>query len=481
MISVPIILLVALIAALVAVCIANRNKQGKIYKFEAEKRELEAEKSKVRELHTSLLDKERFLEGDKMHFERVGNGLLASLNVLYTKSNTLSEALNRITALVGADPYDYNATDTPNIATKKPRQYRGRTSTLITKLSATTASVNEQFEIQIKCAKTLIDLAELLKEQLAAMPWISKMMSDLLINEYHNVASYLTYKDHPAPATAKRIQQAITFDIKQRMEELHLLRYKINAYEALFPWLLDYTELTDEDIKSVTNARTSDTDGSGDGEYENLKSWLSPDEYYNLSSIERYQLALDRYASSHKSNWQIGIAYERYVGYQYESKGYRVTYTGATEGLMDKGRDLIARRGDDIIVIQCKRWSINKTIHEKHIFQLFGTVTEYRIKERDTIFDNVKGLLVTTTVVSPFARECAELLGITIREKYAFDKDYPMIKCNCSRVDSEKIYHLPFDQQYDRVVIEPERGERFVKTVAEAERLGFRRAKRYLP
>jgi septal ring factor EnvC (AmiA/AmiB activator) len=105
MISIPIILLVALIVALVATCIANWNKQGKIYQLEAEKRELEAEKSKVRELHTSLSDKENLLEGDKMHFERVGNGLLASLNELYTKSNTLSEALNRIAALVGADPF----------------------------------------------------------------------------------------------------------------------------------------------------------------------------------------------------------------------------------------------------------------------------------------------------------------------------------------------------------------------------------------
>jgi hypothetical protein len=35
---------------------------------------------------------------------------------------------------------------------------------------------------------------------------------------------------------------------------------------------------------------------------------------------------------------------------------------------------------------------------------------------------------------------------------------------------------LPFDQQYDTTVIEPERGESFVATVDEAEALGFRRA-----
>ncbi len=37
--------------------------------------------------------------------------------------------------------------------------------------------------------------------------------------------------------------------------------------------------------------------------------------------------------------------------------------------------------------------------------------------------------------------------------------DYPRIKCNIARRDDERIYHLPFDQQYDTTLIEPERGE----------------------
>jgi hypothetical protein len=39
--------------------------------------------------------------------------------------------------------------------------------------------------------------------------------------------------------------------------------------------------------------------------------------------------------------------------------------------------------------------------------------------------------------------------------------------------------HLPFDQQYDATLVELERGERWVSTVAEAEALGFRRAWRW--
>ena len=57
--------------------------------------------------------------------------------------------------------------------------------------------------------------------------------------------------------------------------------------------------------------------------------------------------------------------------------------------------------------------------------------------------------------------------------------DYPCIKCNIGH-DSEgnrtKIYHLPFDQQYDNTKIEPNKGEFYAVTVKEAENAGFRRA-----
>ena len=37
------------------------------------------------------------------------------------------------------------------------------------------------------------------------------------------------------------------------------------------------------------------------------------------------------------------------------------------------GRDLIVSKEKKLFVIQCKRWAAEKTIHEKHIFQLYGT------------------------------------------------------------------------------------------------------------
>ena len=52
-----------------------------------------------------------------------------------------------------------------------------------------------------------------------------------------------------------------------------------------------------------------------------------------------------------------------------------------------------------------------------------------------------------------------------------------MIKCHVGK--TEKIYHLPFDQQYDRTQMSRDDGDIYVSTVAEAEKLGFRRAYRW--
>jgi hypothetical protein len=69
-------------------------------------------------------------------------------------------------------------------------------------------------------------------------------------------------------------------------------------------------------------------------------------------------------------------------------------------------------------------------------------------------------------------------LGVKPVETVALSKSYPMIKCNINPATRERIYHLPFDQQYDRTQIcRP--GECYVATAEEAERLGFRRAWRH--
>ena len=203
-----------------------------------------------------------------------------------------------------------------------------------------------------------------------------------------------------------------------------------------------------------------------------VRLWLTSEDYERLAPSERNQWALDRWGSRRKSRWEIGRDYERYIGYLYEQKGYKVYYQGILEGLADLGRDLIAKDRGETLVVQCKNWSRHKTIHEKHVNQLFGTATKYSIDFPDEV---VRGVLTVSNELSPLARRFAEHLEIEVHEKVPL-KEYPRIKCNVNRQTKEKIYHLPFDQLYDRTIIEPERGEFYAWTVAEAEGRGFRRA-----
>ena len=209
---------------------------------------------------------------------------------------------------------------------------------------------------------------------------------------------------------------------------------------------------------------------------DRTRLYLSAEEYHSLSVAERNQLALDRYLQNRKSKWQVGRDYEMYIGYLCEEKGYDVKYTGIIEKLEDMGRDLIATKGKDVVIIQCKNWSKEKTIHEKHVFQLFGTLVQYQLEKKAK--GNVIGVFVTTTTLSNTAHRVAEHLGIIIKENIPLG-EFPRIKCNINRQSGEKIYHLPFDQQYDSSIIEKNTEECYALTVQEAESKGFRRAMRH--
>lgn len=320
-------------------------------------------------------------------------------------------------------------------------------------------------------------LNKMREEQLAASPWLAEMIADYLYQKDIEKADYLENKPRPARKAAEEVRK-IAKEKKIIEKELLMYRYQISAYEVLFPWLEDCKELTKQDIENIRSSESDD-------EYETMRRWLSPTEYTSLSHIEKYQLALDRYRNSKKSKWEIGIEYEQFVGFLLEMDGYNVTYSGIMEGLKDHGRDLIAKKKDITYIIQCKRWSKDKTIHEKHIFQLYGSIVSYKLNDgrsEQTKLDKfaVSGIFVTTTLLSDFARQCAEALNIMVWERLEFDTNYPCIKCNISLRTGERIYHLPFDQQYYSTVITPSKGECYAYTVQEAEGKGFRRAKRHL-
>lgn len=332
------------------------------------------------------------------------------------------------------------------------------------------------------------DIQKIISEKEIGFPWLADAISQYYLNLDKIYADYIENKPHPAIKQAERINK-IAKEKSEFKREFIITRYINKYYESLFPWLSEYLgENSDELLLQVKS------DLKTDEEEDPVLNYIPKGEYNNLSTIERNQKALDRFWSSKKNLWQIGRDYERYVGYLYEKNGYKVRYFGIEKGLEDLGRDLVCTKDNIIEVVQCKYWSKLKKIpiRENHINQLFGTTVKHYIDlislEQNINLQNflnayysgkIIGTLVTSSFLSETALEFAKTLKINIKEDLQIDKNYPSIKCNINSKTGEKIYHLPFDQQYDNVIIKESNGECYVKTVAEAEILGFRRAWRW--
>ena len=310
-------------------------------------------------------------------------------------------------------------------------------------------------------------LEQLLQDHLKSFPYIAGMIADYLVLEDHK---YNTYHGRSEKQNERKLRiDTLIREKEELIASAKELRYQLDFLLTAFPALSDFLDTEYKDIPLSF-------DYSKD--HDPVRDYLSAEEYQNMSETEKNQLALDRYIESHKkSKWQVGRDYELSVGYQYEKKGYKVQYTGSTEGLADLGRDLIATKDATDLIIQCKYWGAEKMIREKHIAQLYGTALCYQV---DHPFFKVIPVFVTNTRLSDEAKEFADKLNVSYVENFAF-KEFPRIKCNMGKDENGAptyIYHLPMDQQYDSVVINKP-GERLCYTVAEAESYHFRRAYRW--
>ncbi len=309
-----------------------------------------------------------------------------------------------------------------------------------------------------------------LLEKTSGFPSLIKLIEEYEQTKDVQLQTFLKTKSHPAFTSAEIVKKEAG---RRRLAESEFkkIRAIIEYYETIAPFLLDFKDEV-AGIESEDGFR----DYTEEERLDPAIAYLAKEEFRKLPSVERNQMALDRFWKRPKSNWLLGRIYERYVGYLYEVNGYNVDYVGIFKGYEDLGRDLICQKGNDFVVIQCKNWSQFKTIYEKHIFQFFGTVFQYKDSNPE---QNTRAIFYTTTKLSDLARRFAKELGIELQENFKFQQSYPSIKCNISRIDGTKIYHLPFDQQYDKVKIEKNKGEFYCLTVKEAEGKGFRRAFRY--
>ncbi len=329
-------------------------------------------------------------------------------------------------------------------------------------------------------------LKKIFLEKSKGFPWLSEAIAEYYEFLEFEVADYLENKSHPAYKKAEKVRE-VALNNRILRKQLKIAENFVHYYESLFPWITDYVGDDLDDLLEyvVEEKRKGESD-----ETDPVLQFVPHAEYGTLSEEVRNQKALDRYLASRKKPWQIGRDYERYIGYLYESKDYKVEYMGIEKGLEDLGRDLICTRNNEIEIVQCKYWASYKTIHEKHINQLYGTAVQYYIehkkiidKQRNLVLfpelihtGEIKATFITSTKLSPTAKAFADALGIKVIQEQPLDK-YPMIKCNIAS-DGEKIYHLPFDQQYDRTLI-INKGEFYAMTVKEAMDKGFRRAFRW--
>lgn len=313
----------------------------------------------------------------------------------------------------------------------------------------------------------------------ALLPSVVEWVSKLEEMQDRRESGWLLAKKRPAVKASEAVAEAKA-EAREWKKQATTFRNQVALYEAEVPWLpelLNYSlNEINEGLRLAENERSMQASGEDPG-----RAYLSSSEWNQLTPTRRGQLALDRYFEFRQKNaWLAGIAYERFVGHFLESEyGWSVTYHGAVKGKYDGGLDLVCldEYGHHWLV-QCKRYSETKGIpvRENTVAQTYGSALFYAHQNR-ILQNNFTPIIITSFELSGEAVDFSDALGVRRMEKINF-KRYPCIKCNISK-NGDKIYHLPFDQQYDKININKDHGDFYAMTTAEAEAAGFRRAYRW--
>ena len=307
---------------------------------------------------------------------------------------------------------------------------------------------------------------------------IPSFIADMQSYDFSITEKYLLTKKHPAHKKAMEVSE-LKLKYKEAVIEAKISKYKLEGLVNIFPELENFIH-SEEDFRELDEyidiADVKDN-------YDRVRYYVTKDEYEAMSTTERNQLALDRYINRPKTKGEIGIEYELCCARVLERMfGYKVIEHGLLYGKHDLGRDLICHdtTNNIIYIVQCKFWSRDREIRENVIMQLHGSAVAYGVTYNKTYRSIYNSKIVPVlmmppqSVLSDTAKEFVEYLDIKVwRQKMC---DFPRIKCNIN--NGNKIYHLPFDQQYKRTIIDKP-GEFYAYTVAEAEAAGFRRAMRH--
>ncbi|MDR2152422.1 MAG: restriction endonuclease [Helicobacteraceae bacterium] len=85
--------------------------------------------------------------------------------------------------------------------------------------------------------------------------------------------------------------------------------------------------------------------------------------------------------------------YEISVGRQFYNNGYTVYFTGLLKGKNDRGIDLVAEKGDEIVLIQCKYWKDPQLKVNDKVARVFNSDYSECIEQHSLDDANVHGVL----------------------------------------------------------------------------------------
>jgi hypothetical protein len=358
----------------------------------------------------------------------------------------------------------------------KEKKFEKDTSNLRSKFLHEKYELNRLVDDMQKESEKYVSLHNDIMKSKRPFSRVAELFCDWNTAVYDDTAHFLRTKKHPAVKRSEDVE-----NLKEKTKEA-IRNYKEMKYKYLF--LLDaFPELKQYVDDEEALAHLSDYKDYEDfkAERDEVFDWVTLDEYKKMDEITRNQLALDRYKKGKKSDWQVGMEYEMYIGHILRENKFIVSQFGIEKGLNDLGRDIIASRVEDgvrcIYIIQCKNWAKGRPVHENVVCQLCGTAIQYELANKDLFFQETKIIpwLVITNELSDMAKKFACKLGVLVSVRP--QKDFPMIKCNIN--NGNKIYHLPFDQQYYRTQIKLP-GECYTTTVEEAVEKGFRRARKHM-
>jgi hypothetical protein len=174
----------------------------------------------------------------------------------------------------------------------------------VAKLRDELAAICLEAEAERSSRQPTLDV--MIADKVAAAGLVAAAWADYETGIAEARAEILEAKSRPAHAAAEEVRERGRKLAALRRESKYA-RWLLELYEWHFPWLADL-----RDDGSLGELIEGDTDASGDEEADPVTVWVTKAEVSRLSTVERNQLALDRYLRGRQSPWQIGRDYEQY-------------------------------------------------------------------------------------------------------------------------------------------------------------------------